>query len=99
MKEISIIIERRTEEREHNSFLVRYSGSTDPKDKSTTFVKFAATFNVSESGLCFRSPMSFEKNQRLSFMSNELWEGEREGVVRWCEVIHPGIYKVGIALL
>ncbi len=99
MKEISIDIERRTEKRQHESFLVRYSGSTDPKNETTTFVKFAATFNVSESGLCFRSPMPFEKTHRLTFLCDELWEGEREGVVRWCNILHPGIYKIGVALL
>lgn len=99
MKKTSSNTEKRTEEREYESFLVRYSGSSDPKDESTIFVKFAATFNVSESGLCFRSPIEFKKAHRLSFMSDQLWENEREGVVRWCRMIHAGIYKVGVDLL
>ncbi len=98
MKKNSSNTERRIEERECESFLVRYSGSADPKDESTVFVKFAATFNVSDSGLCFRSPMQFKRAHRLSFMSDQLWEDEREGVVRWCTKIYPGIYKVGVDL-
>ncbi|NIT02160.1 MAG: hypothetical protein GTO09_08510 [Candidatus Latescibacteria bacterium] len=91
--------ERRLEERECESFLVRYYGSTDPKDESTTFERFTATLNISDSGLCFMSPKPLKKSHRLRFISKELWDGEREGVVRWCSLVQPGIYKVGVELL
>jgi hypothetical protein len=94
------VLERRTEKREPKSFLVRYSGPANLKGKSSSFVRFASTLNVSKSGLCFRSPMPFEKTHPLSFMNEELWEDDmREGVVKWCAKTESGIYKVGVALI
>jgi hypothetical protein len=96
----TVSIDRRTEKREPKSFLVRYSGPADLRGRSASFVRFASTINVSKSGLCFRSPMPFEKTHRLSFMNDELWEDDmREGVVKWCEQTKSGIYKVGVALV
>ncbi len=98
MKDIGVSIDRRNEKRESKSFLVRYSGSTDLKGRSATIVRFSTTLNVSKSGLCFRSPMEFQKTHRLTFMNEELWDNYREGVVRWCEKTENGIYLVGVAL-
>lgn len=88
--------ERRIEKRESKSFLVRYSGQPDIKGKLATFVRFATTINVSKTGLCFRSPMEFQETHRLSFISNELWEEERDGLVKWCAETPSGMYWVGV---
>jgi len=91
-------IDRRSEKREPDVTLVRYSGTPDLKGRAATFVRFATTVNMSRSGLCFRSPMSFETSHRLTFTNDELWEAPREGEVRWCEETEGGIFIIGVAL-
>jgi hypothetical protein len=91
-------IDRRSEVREPEVELVRYSGRSDLKGKSATFVRFATTINISKSGLCFRSPKPFERSHRLTFSNDQLWDDPREGEVRWCEETEGGLYVVGIAL-
>lgn len=99
MKKIGTNIEKRAEERAPESYLIRYSGYADSRSESAIFERFTATLNISESGLCFMSPKPLKKSHRLRLISKELWDGEREGVVRWCSLVQPGIYKVGIELL
>jgi hypothetical protein len=93
------VAERRIEKRKQNSFLVRYSGQPDIKGKTATFVRFATTINVSKTGLCFRSPMQFQETHRLSITNEELWDDERDGVVKWCTETKSGIYWVGVDLV
>lgn len=88
--------ERRIEKREPQSYLVRYSGQPDLKGKLATFVRFATTINVSKTGLCFRSPMQFQETHRLSFISDGLWDEERDGMVKWCTETPSGMYWVGV---
>lgn len=90
--------ERRAEEREPAVVLLRYYDSSLIEGQLVTFLNYAITVDVSESGISFRSYKSFGAERPLRLVSYDLWDTPREGVVRWCSEASPGVYTVGVAL-
>ena len=80
---------RRAEERKLKNTPIRFSDS---------FV-MGITCDVSDSGLSFRAHQPIENKMVVKLSCDFLWNAPREGIVRWCSKIYPGIYKVGIALI
>jgi hypothetical protein len=96
---IGVARNTRKEERTVKAVPIRYSDTFLKGEEAYPPLHEGVTFDVSRSGLSFRTYRPVEHMMAIRLQSDFLWRGHREGVVRWCSKIYPGIYKVGVALL
>jgi hypothetical protein len=91
--------DRRAEEREIKNILIRFSDTFVLGQQPSPPMHDGFTFDVSDSGLSFRAYQPIEHMMAIRLSCDFLWDAPREGIVKWCSKIYPGIYKVGIALI
>ena len=56
----------------------------------------AATFDISEGGMCFYSNKPIETGRTIQVQCNDIWDKPKKGVVRWCQKVHLRLYRVGV---
>jgi hypothetical protein len=96
---VNVARDTRKEERTVRAVPIRYSDTFLEGEEPFPPIHDGVTFDVSASGLSFRTYRPVEHMMVIRLTSDFLWKETREGVVRWCSKIYPGIYKVGISLI
>lgn len=56
------------------------------------------SLNLSETGMCFYTPMPLDEGVPLEVTSKAIWDNPRPAVVKWCRRITEELYRVGIFL-
>ncbi|MDA8388100.1 MAG: hypothetical protein M0Z58_05480 [Nitrospiraceae bacterium] len=90
--------EARAQKREPATFPISCSYSFEEQGRSKSIIKHGISLDLSESGICIYAPVRLDEGMRLS-VSGEPWREAREGSVRWCKMITPELFRVGIQLL
>lgn len=77
---------------------VFYTYSCKKDDSTEIYSDYGTSFDFSDSGISFYSHRPLLEGDDVTIVSNDLWDKQRAGTVKWCKTLNYNFYFVGMSL-